>query len=106
MAEFERHGRTSVVGGEMPTDPGRQGADDERESAVGVADGGFAAAADRSGAQADPALEEGVGEEEEEMWSRAMETPSLEEDANLALERAELDEIMSERASLHTLPED
>ena len=45
-----------------------------------------------------------MGEEEEETWIRALE--ALEEDENLELERAELDELMSERASLHTIPED
>eukprot|EP01050_Picozoa_sp_SAG11_P007073 SAG11_NODE_576_length_8397_cov_13.729091_3_plen_128_part_00 len=100
LEEYERNGRKSVVGSETPTDSGRQGADGVRDSIVGDAGGGFAAGADSSGALEDPAFAEEVGGEEEETWTRALE--ALEEDENLELERAELDELMSERASLHT----
>eukprot|EP01050_Picozoa_sp_SAG11_P001663 SAG11_NODE_75_length_18024_cov_5.885356_10_plen_142_part_00 len=104
LGEYGGNGRKLVVGSGAPTDPGRQGADGVRGSIVGDAGGGFAAGADSSGALEDPAFAEAVGEEEEEMWIRALE--ALEEDENLELERAELDELMSERASSHTIPED
>eukprot|EP01050_Picozoa_sp_SAG11_P001813 SAG11_NODE_85_length_17370_cov_29.272017_4_plen_111_part_00 len=68
------------------------------------AGGGFAAGADSCGALEDPTFAEEAGEEEEEMWIRALQ--ALEEDEKLELERAELDELMSERASLHTIPDD
>eukprot|EP01050_Picozoa_sp_SAG11_P043726 SAG11_NODE_20869_length_436_cov_5.522255_2_plen_76_part_01 len=75
-----------------------------RNSIVGDAGGSFAAGADSSGVLEDSAFAEEVGEEEEETWTRAL--VALEEDENLELERAELDELMSERASLHTTLED
>eukprot|EP01050_Picozoa_sp_SAG11_P038337 SAG11_NODE_15593_length_572_cov_3.828753_1_plen_125_part_00 len=92
------------MGSEAPTDSGRQGADGARGSIVGDAGGGSAAGVDNSGAPEDPAFVEEAGEAEEEMWTRAL--AALDEDENLELERVELDELMRERASLHTIPED
>eukprot|EP01050_Picozoa_sp_SAG11_P001212 SAG11_NODE_51_length_19848_cov_37.780698_15_plen_123_part_00 len=93
-----------MVGSEAPTDPGRQGADGARGSIVGDAGGGSAAGVDNSGAPEDPALVQEAADAEKEMWTRAL--AALDEDENLELERPELDELMRERASLHTTPED
>ena len=99
LEEYEGNGRRSVVW----TDPGRDGADGVRGSIVGDA-GGSAAGADNSGAPEDPASVQESGDEEEGMWTRAL--AALDEDESLELERAELDELMRERSSLHTTPDD
>ena len=99
LEEYEGNGRRSVVW----TDPGRDGADGVRGSIVGDA-GGSAAGADNSGAPEDPASVQEAGDEEEGMWTRAL--AALDEDESLELERAELDELMRERSSLHTTPDD
>eukprot|EP01050_Picozoa_sp_SAG11_P007813 SAG11_NODE_662_length_7875_cov_17.557613_1_plen_152_part_00 len=97
LEEYERHtsSRKSVVGSETPTDSGRQGLVFVRGSTVGVVGGGSAGGGGGSGATEDPAFEMDVSEEEEDMWKRALD--ALEEDETLALDRAELDDLMRDR---------
>eukprot|EP01050_Picozoa_sp_SAG11_P009731 SAG11_NODE_936_length_6480_cov_18.654600_3_plen_285_part_00 len=105
LEECERNGRTSVVGGVVHTNEiWRKGAEGERGSVAGGADGGYAASAANDGASEAPAFVEEVGEGEEEMWALALAT--LEEDEQLEMERVELDDMMLERASMHTIPDD